>query len=80
MSSAGLIGTAFRLMPVGFHSLRWLPSQRGRTGEGLEKGTGSEVTRLCKKVQRMQSQPDQLVAADPRQEAKGPSPSLEGRQ
>lgn len=38
------------------------------------------MTRLCKKVQRMQSQPDQLVAADPRQEAKGPSPSLEGRQ
>lgn len=48
----GLIRTAFCFMPVGFHSLRWLPSQRGRTGEGLEKGTGSEVTRLCKKKSR----------------------------
>lgn len=61
------------LMPVGFHSLRCLPSQRRRIREGLEKGRGSEVTRLCDKVLRIQHQPDQLVAADPRQEAMGPA-------
>ena len=32
-----LMGTAVHLMPVGFHGLRWLPSQR-RIEEGLGKG------------------------------------------
>lgn len=67
------MATTVCLMPVGSHSLRWLPSQRKRIREGLEKRRGSEVTRLCDKVLRIQHQPDQLVAADPRQEAMGPA-------
>lgn len=51
-------------MPVGSHGLGWPCSRRTRIGKSSVKGTGSEEATPGYKVQRTQSHPDQLVAAD----------------